>query len=83
MAALADNAMGLSCASQSPDLTSLVTVTLAIDFLAPAQAGQWVSFEPRFVKAGGALCFADCFVKADDIPCAKASATFKAARKTP
>ena len=81
LTALADNAMGLSCASQLPDLASLVTVSLSIDFLASAQTGQWISFEPRFVKVGGTICFTDCFVNADGVACAKASATFRALRK--
>ncbi len=81
MTALADNAMGLSCASQLTDPAFLVTVSLSIDFLASAQTGQWITFEPRFIKAGGTICFADCFVNADGVPCAKASATFRALRK--
>ncbi len=79
MMSLADNAMGLSCAMKHK-LEGLVTVSLSIDFLAPARLGQWLTFETRFTKAGSTLAFADCFVKADGLPCARASGTFKAVR---
>ena len=82
MTALADNAMGLTCAGQIPDVASLVTVSLTVDFLATARQGQWVTVETRFTKHGGSLSFADCFVKADGEPCARVSGTFRALRKT-
>ena len=75
--ALADNAMGLSCASKLENVGSLVTVSLSVDFLSSAHQGQWVAFETRFTKVGSTICFADCFVLADNQPCARASATFR------
>src|SRR6476469_6809629 len=41
IAALADNAMGYSCAQTMGWTTSLVTISLAVDFIGTAQVGQW------------------------------------------
>jgi acyl-coenzyme A thioesterase PaaI-like protein len=56
---------------------SILTVSLALDFLGSAQIGQWLEFVPRVLKAGNNLGFADCIVSADGQPIARASATFR------
>lgn len=76
LTALADNAMGLSCAKALGGDTRLVTVSLAIDFLGTARLGQWIEIDTTFVKTGKRLCFAQAFVLADGTPCARANATF-------
>ncbi|TAJ69524.1 MAG: PaaI family thioesterase [Phenylobacterium sp.] len=81
ISALADNAMGLSCARRLGDLASLVTVNLTIDFLGSALTGQWLEFDTVFVKPGGTLCFTQAFVTADGQPCARANAVFRVVRK--
>lgn len=78
---LADNAMGLSCGLKANEIQGLVTVNLSIDFLGSATVGQWLQVETNFVRPGGSLYFAQCFVTADGEPCARANATFKALRK--
>jgi uncharacterized protein (TIGR00369 family) len=83
IAALADNAMGLSCAVRSGEPLSLVTISLAVDFLGPAGKGQWLQIDTNFVKTGGSICFAQCLVSADGVPCARGNATFKALRPKP
>lgn len=75
--ALADNAMGLSCARRLGQAGGLVTVTLSVDFLASALEGQWLEFDTAFVKPGRTLCFAQAFVTADGQPCARANAVFR------
>jgi uncharacterized protein (TIGR00369 family) len=77
ISALADNAMGLSCGKGLEGASGLVTVSLNVDFIGSAQAGQWLTFETEFVRAGRTLCFAQCFVTADGDICARASATFR------
>ncbi len=77
IATLADNAMGLSCVGGAGRIGSLVTVNLAIDYLASARIGQWVQVEPQLIKAGSSLCFVQALVTADGTPCARANATFK------
>lgn len=76
IAALADNAMGLSCVVKGR-LSGIVTINLSVDFLGSAKIGQWLAFETDFVKIGGSICFAQCFVTADGEACARANATFK------
>jgi uncharacterized protein (TIGR00369 family) len=77
IATLADNAMGLSCAGRARG--SLVTVNLAIDYLASGRIGQWIQVEPQVIRSGSSLCFVQALVTADGVPCARANATFKVA----
>ncbi|WP_293902514.1 PaaI family thioesterase [Phenylobacterium sp.] len=81
ISALADNAMGLSCARRLGDGASLVTVNLTLDFLGSALTGQWLEFDTVFVKPGGTLCFTQAFVTADGQPCARANAVFRVVRR--
>lgn len=82
IAALADNAMGLSCvqvltASGRKPEGGLVTVSMAIDFVGVARLGQWVAVDTQYVKTGRTLCFAQAFVTADGDVIARADARFK------
>jgi uncharacterized protein (TIGR00369 family) len=81
IAALADNAMGLSCGVMLARLEipsrGLVTVSLGLDYLAAAQMGQWLTFDTDFIKPGKSLCFAEATVSADGKLVARARATFK------
>lgn len=79
IAALADNAMGLSCVAALGDgaARGLVTVGLTIDYVGAAKLGQWLQVEPRVLKVGGSLAFADALVTADGATIARASASFK------
>ena len=77
ISALADNAMGLSCARRLNHTGGLVTVNLNVDFLGSALEGQWLEFDTVYVKPGRTLCFAQAFVTADGQPCARASSVFR------
>lgn len=77
LASLADNAMGLSCAARLGIESGLVTVNLSVDYLGAAQQGQWLSFETEYVRPGSTLCFAQAFVRANGVECARANATFR------
>jgi len=82
VAALADNAMGLSCvqvlsAAGHKPAGGLVTVSLAIDYMSAAKLGQWVQIDTQYVKTGRTLCFAQAFVTADHEVIARADARFK------
>lgn len=81
--ALADNAMGLSCAHVGGNTSRLVTVSLNVDFLGTAFAGQWLEFDTVFVKPGRTLSYAQAFVTADGKPCARASAVFRVLEANP
>ncbi|MBU6374349.1 MAG: PaaI family thioesterase [Alphaproteobacteria bacterium] len=84
IAALADNAMGLSYGATllaaNPDAAQgggAVTVSLTLDYLATARVGQWLQITPRVLRAGGSMGFVDALVTADGAPVARASATFR------
>jgi uncharacterized protein (TIGR00369 family) len=77
IAALADNAMGLSAALRYDPAPGLVTVNLSVDYLGMAKLGHWVDFTTNFVKTGATLAFTSCLINADGVPCAKAAATFR------
>jgi uncharacterized protein (TIGR00369 family) len=77
IAALADNALGLSCVASRQATGGALTVSLTIDYLASAQVGQWLLIEPRVLKVGSTLAFADALVTADGAIVARASGTFR------
>src|SRR6476619_2104505 len=52
IAALADNAMVHSCVYQMGGVSSLVTISLAVDFIGSAQVGQWLTIESEVIKTG-------------------------------
>ena len=79
--ALADNAMGYSCALATNWTTSFVTVSLSVDFVGSAEIGQWCSIESEVIKTGKTICFAQCLIKADDAVIARASGTFRVVPK--
>ena len=77
IAALADNAMGLSCGVKLADGPRLVTVSLAVDYIGTAAIGQWLAVESEVIKTGGTLCFAQCRVTADGAVISRANGTFR------
>jgi uncharacterized protein (TIGR00369 family) len=81
IAALADNAMGYSCAHLMGGVSSLVTIGLAVDFTGTAQVGQWLAIETDVIKTGSTICFAQSLIKADDAVIARANATFRVVPK--
>jgi uncharacterized protein (TIGR00369 family) len=82
IAALSDNAMGYSCAQAMGWTTSLVTISLAVDFIGTANVGQWLAVETEVIKTGSTICFAQSLIKADDIVIARANGTFRVVPKT-
>src|SRR5664279_5990682 len=81
IAALADNAMGYSCAHVMGGTSSLVTIGLAVDFIGTAQVGQWLAVEPEVIKTGSTICFAQSFIRADAMVIARANATVRVVPK--
>ncbi|MGY4627817.1 PaaI family thioesterase [Bradyrhizobium sp. USDA 4486] len=79
--ALADNAMGYSCAQATNWTISFVTVSLSVDFVGSAEIGQWCSIESDVIKTGKTICFAQALVKADGAVIARASGTFRVVPK--
>jgi len=81
IATLADNAMGYSCAQQAGWTTSLVTISLAVDFVGTAEVGQWLAVESDVIKTGSTICFAQSLIKADGVVIARANGTFRVVPK--
>jgi uncharacterized protein (TIGR00369 family) len=81
IASLADNAMGYSCAQAMGWATSLVTISLAVDYVGSAEIGQWLSVESTVIKTGSTICFAQSLIKADDTVIARANGTFRVVPK--
>jgi len=81
IAALADNAMGYSCAQATGCTTSFVTISLAVDYVGSANLGQWLAVECEVIKTGSTICFAQSLIKADDVVIARANGTFRVVPK--
>jgi uncharacterized protein (TIGR00369 family) len=81
IASLADNAMGYSCALVMGWTTSLVTISLAVDYAGSAEIGQWLAVESEVIKTGSTICFAQSLIKADDVVIARANGTFRVVPK--
>jgi len=81
IASLADNAMGYSCAQKMGWTTSLVTISLAVDYAGTAEIGQWLAVESDVIKTGSTICFAQSLIKADGAVIARANGTFRVVPK--
>jgi uncharacterized protein (TIGR00369 family) len=81
IAALADNAMGLSCGQQMGGASSLVTIGLSVDFVGTATIGQWLTVESDVIRTGSTICFAQSLVTAGGVTIARANATFRVVPK--
>jgi uncharacterized protein (TIGR00369 family) len=79
IAALSDNAMGYSVAQTMgwDQSKSLVTISLAVDFIGSAKIGQWLSIEPEVIRTGSTISFVQSLIKADDVVIARANASFR------
>ncbi|MBX9858975.1 MAG: PaaI family thioesterase [Sphingomonas sp.] len=80
IAALADNAMGLSCVLATEGLGGVVTANLSVDLIGSARIGDWLEFRAQPVRVGRSLAFAECVVTAPDRLVARARAVFSVPR---
>lgn len=88
IAALADNAMGLSLGmarlksdhvedGKTKAVSGIVTTSLHVDYIGMAQIGQWISLVPRVVTTSRRTGIVDALIYADETLIARANATFK------
>lgn len=77
IAALADNAMGLTYGLNLGAPGGIVTVSLNLDYIGSGQIGQWLEIAPRVLKASKTTGFIDALVNADGALVARASAVFR------
>ena len=69
--------------SQQPGRRFLPTISLQIDYLAPAPLGAWVEGEAEPLRITRSLVFAQGLVTADGMPCARVSGVFKIGPEVP
>lgn len=79
MASFCDMLMPLSVHRKSAEVGRrfLPTISLQIDYLAPAPLGCWLEGTAELLRATRRLVFAQGLVTADGTPCARASGVFK------
>ncbi|MBU6406776.1 MAG: PaaI family thioesterase [Alphaproteobacteria bacterium] len=86
IAALADNAMGLSLGQtlkhrhMVEGLGGIVTTSLAVDYIAAAVVGDWVEIAPRVLKAGRGSGLVDALITANGALTARTHAAFHVRR---
>lgn len=79
MASFCDMLLPLSVHRKSTEVADrfLPTISLQIDYLAPAPLGAWVEGEADPLRITRSLVFAQGLVTADGVPCARVSGVFK------
>lgn len=84
IAALADNAMGLSAAvaaaaggAETERPRGAVTIHLALDYIDSARIGEWLEVRPQVLKLGQTLAFVECHVVCGERLVARANANFR------
>jgi uncharacterized protein (TIGR00369 family) len=77
IAALSDNAMGLTYAAVVAASKGVVTLNLSVDYAAPGLAGMWLQVSPRLIRSGKSIGFVDALITADGAIIARANATFR------
>ena len=60
LSTLADFALGRAIEADAADDKDRATVSLTVDFLKPATAGDWIESRTRVDRVGSLLSFADC-----------------------
>ena len=55
----------------------LPTISLHLDFLAPAPLGAWLEGRTELVTVRGTIVFAQCVITADSVPVVQASGIFR------
>ena len=79
MATFCDMLLPLTAHRKSAEVADrfLPTISLQIDYLAPAPLGAWVQGEAEPLRVTRSLVFAQGLVTADGVPCARVSGVFK------
>lgn len=79
MASFCDMLVPLAVHHQNPELAQhfLPTISLQIDYLAPAPLGSWIEGQAELLRATRSLVFAQGLVTADGTRCARVSGVFK------
>jgi uncharacterized protein (TIGR00369 family) len=65
LSTFADFALGRAIEADAEDDKDRATVSLTVDYLRPAQPGDWIESRARVDRVGGTLAFADCSLTVD------------------
>jgi uncharacterized protein (TIGR00369 family) len=76
LSTFADFALGRAIGADADDDRPRATVSLTVDFLKPANAGDWIEAHTHVDRVGGTLAFADCTLRVGDREVARARAVF-------
>jgi uncharacterized protein (TIGR00369 family) len=79
LSAFADFVLGRAIEADADDDKDRATVSLTVDFLKPAQPGDWIESRSRVERVGGTLAFADCSLTVDDREIVRARAVYAVA----
>lgn len=83
VAALADQAMGMSCAvrlkADGMAVATLWTGSMTVDYLDTARPGQWLAFDTHYCRPGRTICHAEADITADGRTVARARGAFRVA----
>ncbi len=60
LSTFADFALGRAIDADAEDDKDRATVSLTVDFLKPANPGDWIESRAKVDRVGGTLAFADC-----------------------
>jgi len=75
LSTFADFALG-RIEADADDGKDRATVSMTVDFLKPAKAGDWIETRTRVERVGGTLAFADCSLTVEAREIARARAVW-------
>jgi uncharacterized protein (TIGR00369 family) len=76
LATLADTAIGMNLARVTPNIETTLTLTLAMDYIGVAAAGDWVEARVTLTKVAGRVRFGDCEITVEGRVVARGHAVF-------
>lgn len=79
LSTFADFALGRAIEADADDDKDRATVSLTVDFLKPANPGDWIESRTRVDRVGGTLSFADCSLRVGEREIVRARAVYAAA----
>ena len=76
LSTLADFVLGRAIEADAEDGKDRATVSLTVDFLKPAQPGDWIESRTRVDRVGSTLSFADCSLRVGEKEIVRARAVW-------
>src|SRR4051812_30469645 len=76
LSTFADFALGRAIEADAEDGKERATVSLTVDFLKPANTGDWIESRTSVDRVGGTLAFADCSLTVEDREIVRARAVW-------